>query len=324
MYELRKWIRISALGWWLWLQTLIAHSYCRLRAHLYKLTGTTNRAPRPGDSSISREWIQRLLRSGKHIGADTIVQKVEAEGLDGNRGLVGSMTRVLIQYNSESRKSGQNPASLMLKMSNTHSKFSTRRIAMGGHREALFYSSDLASSLPQGCLPKIIYSYGSGWLGEFVILMEDIKVRNPDAVGVNMLLGNQIWGVPPSIKVRDDPIPLLKKMYAQAAEFHAAFWRDRTLLKQEWMKGAPWHNGQGRARWELALQRAVAAWERAKEREAKSKGGIKFSPKLLKIMDRSLRGKLPFSFPLCYFVNSSFLVFFFPLKKVHGRHCRNT
>ena len=323
MYELRKWIRISALGWWLWLQTLLAHSYCRLRAHLYKLTGTTNRAPRPGDSSISREWIQRLLRSGKHIGADTIVQKVEAEGLDGNRGLVGSMTRVLIQYNSESRKSGQNPASLMLKMSNTHSKFSTRRatIAMGGHREALFYSSDLASSLPQGCLPKIIYSYGSGWLGEFVILMEDIKARNPDAVGVNMLLGNQIWGVPPSIKVRDDPLPLLKMMYAQAAEFHAAFWRDRMLLKQEWMKGVPWHYGQGRARWELALQRAVAAWDRAKERETKSKGGIKFSPKLLKIMDRSFHGQCLFLFLAIFeFIFFLFLLF----KKVHGRHCRNT
>ena len=293
MNELRKWIRISALGWWLWLQTLLAHSYCRIRAHLYKCTRTTNRAPRPGDASISREWIQRVLRSGKHISADTIVRKVDAEGLDGNRGYVGSITRVLIQYNSED---SVHPASLILKMSNTHNKFSIRRstIAMGGHREALFYSHDLASSLRQDCLPKIIYSYGSGWLGEFVILMEDIKARNPDAVGVNLLLGNQIWGVPPTIKVRDDPLPILKMMFARAAEFHAAFWRDRTLLEQEWMKGAPWYNGHGRARWELAVHRAAAAWQRAKKREAKSNGGIKFSSKMVQIIDSSLRGKCLF------------------------------
>lgn len=294
MSGLCKTARLFVWGRVLWIFTLIAHSYCLVRKGLYSILRRTNRPPRPGDTSVSCVWLQNVLQRTNRVKKGTnILPQVEVESLSGNRGLAGVMNRVKVVYGYNS--SNENPTSFILKMSNTHNNFGARKsiIAGGGGREALFYSSSIARSIRSGGLPGVIYSYGSRVLGEYVMLMEDLKLRNPNATGVNFMFGNQCWGIPTDMDIpKRDPLDVLRLMYSRAAEIHAAFWRDPSLLKQKWLKGAAWYNGKGRAQWELAIERGRLAWLAGKKRAAESKT-LKFSSKLVEVIDSSFQG-IPF------------------------------
>jgi hypothetical protein len=85
-------------------------------------------APRPGDSSVSSEWLSHILGRNGRLSASQQVVSVEAKGLDGNRGMVGAMTRLYVTYQkptpvaaaSDKEKNGDtfniDPPQLILKM----------------------------------------------------------------------------------------------------------------------------------------------------------------------------------------------------------------
>ena len=68
---------------------------------------------------------------------------------------------------------------------------------LGGIREAMYYNSKYARrAAALGRIPKTHYSHGSPWLGEMAVLMENLQAGSGvNRVGVNQLMGNQIWGV---------------------------------------------------------------------------------------------------------------------------------
>jgi hypothetical protein len=130
-------------------------------------------------------------------------------------------------------------------------------------------------------LPVAYYAYGSGLLGEFALILEDVTLSK--VAPVNFVFGNQIWGIPKPLDPPLDPLVVLEAMYLRAAEQHAKFWKNRTLLTLPWLKGANWYGGRGRAEWELTIERGRQAWETAKA----SATGAKFSLKLIAIIDQS-------------------------------------
>jgi hypothetical protein len=119
-------------------------------------------APRPGDTSISGEWLTKVLRSSSvyRLPSTREVDTVEAKGLDGNRGLVGAMTRLHITYRNATPKDTpfaeaaaaaadlakkeallppvEAPSSLILKMSRPGIAARKSAIVHGQHREAWY------------------------------------------------------------------------------------------------------------------------------------------------------------------------------------------
>ncbi|KAG5189793.1 hypothetical protein JKP88DRAFT_176593 [Tribonema minus] len=163
-----------------------------------------------------------------------------------------------------------------------------KAVICGGRvREALLYEMATAGSKFQGMvLPHSYYSHGSKLLGEYVVLLEDLRHRG--GVGVNMIMGNQMWGVPDALRNLADPVTVLKQAFTQAALLHAAYWNDAALLKKHWLKGAAWYAGRDRWSWESGIRRARLSWARTKAAVSNGALAIKLDEGLAAIMDASL------------------------------------
>ena len=147
-----------------------------------------------------------------------------------------------------------------------------------GIREVLFYKSKYASRMKEfQQIPKTYYLYGSRGLGEMVIIMEDLQGATP----VNHLMGNQIWKVPDATPIVDK-IDMLHAMFLQAACWHAQFWKDPSILNQQWMRNANYFLGQGRHQWEKSIAMAKKGWNKLKENSE-----IKFPAGFQEMMDKS-------------------------------------
>lgn len=192
--------------------------------------------PHPGDQSISPQWLTKALQH--RLDPTCQVVAVNPETLSGNRGLAGEMSRLRVEYDQPRAA----PKTFVLKM--TRPGFSGRRVTIAGgrHREAWFYSSQFASDPTVApLLPRTYFSYGSKVRGESVVLFEDLKDR-PYCVGVNMVMGNQIWGVPEgAVNPPRDPISTLEMIFTRAADIHAKYWRDPNLINSEWLKCSGWY-----------------------------------------------------------------------------------
>jgi hypothetical protein len=194
----------------------------------------------------------------------------------------------------ESKATAPHTLQLMVKLS-TDSEGGRVAVQAGGRaREAHFLASSLGQevrALLPGALPRLLEAYGSDLLGEYVIITEDVRAREGGAADVNLLLGNQIWGTPPgAAKPLDDPLPVLRRAFAQAAHVHAHFWCDARLRRTPWLKAAPWYAGRGRREWERAIAATKRYWTTAKSRWAQPASGVELSDRLCTFVDNSLNG----------------------------------
>lgn len=105
-----------------------------------------------------------------------------------------------------------------------------KAVIVGGRsRESTLYAQVSDGTLARHTLqplPRIHYAHGSPLLGEYVILMEDMA--RIGGVGVNMIMGNQIWGVPPRLQNIADP---LQVHYVLAAALMQLQFEAPTALK---------------------------------------------------------------------------------------------
>ncbi|KAF9190533.1 hypothetical protein BGZ51_008611 [Haplosporangium sp. Z 767] len=276
------------------LQSVAAQAYANLRRHVISIFGS-NHAPLPGDSQISIPWLTRILIDAGALPSQATITSAECKGLDGNRGMVGVMTRIAVTY---TLNKDTHELHLILKKSGDGRTHRFGNILSGHTREAIFYSSDLAKRIvPKTLLPKVYYAYESEWLGEYVILMEDVKQRHDKdkdpkkLVDVNFIFGNQIWGIPDSIDRQSLPpaAEMLEHMFVTAAETQAQHWNDASLLHLNWLKSTGWYRGTNRARWEWAVQVGASAWNKGKVKAESADYPVKYSDKFIKIMDESFK-----------------------------------
>lgn len=175
-----------------------------------------------------------------------------------------------------------------------------RAVRLSGQaREAIFLGSELAQQQLCGrcirptALPHVIGAAGSQLLGEYIVLMGDVDQRPGGAVGLNLLLGNQIWGLPRPIPehLHEEPLQALRAAMALAARMHAGFWNDADLLRQPYLKAVPWYHGYGRLAWEAGIVAARKYWQRAKRQwtgEAGAASGVHLSQAIVALVDNSL------------------------------------
>ncbi|KAK9679944.1 hypothetical protein K7432_016100 [Basidiobolus ranarum] len=250
---------------------------------LSKSRAFRHEVPFPGDESISPVWVTQILRSHGILDENTSVINVTVEDLQGNRGFIGALTRLRLTYSSDEENHSL-PKTLILKMSPTGIASRNFSIAIGQYREALFY--DKLGAQFSRFIPKTYFTYGSAVTGSYVILMEDL-VESRESVGVNLLFGNQVWGIPSPLTNAPEPVEVLKEMFMFAAELHAKYWNDPTLFTQKWARAAGWYKGTDRATWEWRMDAGRTSWEKCKVTIKDGSSGLKWSPKFVKIIDAS-------------------------------------
>ena len=262
------------------LQPYIGHVLAFLRTQLRRLLSLLRicplslQAPRPGDKTLHAAWLTFNMRKAGLLSATSSVASAVIAPVDANRGLSGRTFRVLITYTAGS----EGPASLILKMSGNSVHDRKSIISMGHRREALFYGSVLSRSAE--AIARVVHTHGSNLFGEFSLLVEDVTVTHK-VTPVNFVFGNQIWGAP---TVDADPVETLKKMYLTAADLHAAYWNDASIVKTTWLKCSDWYRGEGEALWTEAMDQSRARWQKALTKPI----AASFSPKLVKIITDSL------------------------------------
>ena len=79
-----------------------------------------------------------------------------------------------------------------------------------------------------------------------------------------------------------DKIELLRAMYFHAAEQHARYWNDPSLLQQSWMRNSNWFKGCNRHTWELSMEAAKQGWQKARQNPK-----LKFPPGFVEVVDAS-------------------------------------
>jgi Ecdysteroid kinase-like family len=223
-------------------------------------------AVRAGDTSINVAWLTDVLRASNVLAGDGHVDSVALQNLGENRGLAGDMCKLSIRYAVDG---SDGPETLVLKRSRGGAQSRMNCIHSSMWREAKFYEAlrdgEISRVLPT---VKAHFAHHSALLGEYTVLMDDVFAEcNGDGdgeqrrvVGVNMVTGNQIWGVPIDTFWRQTPVDAVEMMFDAAADMHAAHWRDPALLQSTWLKGADWYRGEHRARWQAGLERARSSW----------------------------------------------------------------
>ena len=248
-----------------------AKIFSRVRDYMYGILSYFGweGPPSPSRKVVTTQWLSRIL--------DTNIIMLHEEGLGEHRGFVGKVTVLQMETDDD------NKLSLILKTS--HPQISSRLAGLGGIREAFYYRSKYARhAVELGRIPKIYYSQGSRWLGEMVVLMENLQTGNEEQrhIGVNQLMGNQIWGVSAGIPEHVNKLELLNAMYYHAAEMHAKYWMDKSLLKETWMRNTSWFHGGGRHYWELTMKAAHQGWLQIRTHE-----NLKFPDGFVDVVDAS-------------------------------------
>jgi hypothetical protein len=132
------------------------------------------------------------------------------------------------------------------------------------YRNALFYNSELGKTFKEfGLIELPIYAYGSSLLGEYVLVMRDLKLLR-GAKPFNEVMGNQIFG--DGCQDIDLAVRKLRALFSRMARVHARYWCDAKLLAYRWLKhGEQRHNsGWGRFVWQQSFDNGAAYWQRAK------------------------------------------------------------
>ena len=269
----------------IYFRALVATVLAYIRAFVWKLSAGGAVPARPGDRSLSAVWLRQVLEANGYRGFS--IKSMQIGDNANNRGLDGSINKIHLEYEPADASVSLPPTRFVLKTSVSGFTGRAKTMCQRSFRESWFYASALFRNLAPN-YPRVFYSYGSSLMGEMVALAEDISVI-PGATPANFVFGNQIWGIPVEVKPKRDEVATLECVFTQAARMHALYWKDDTLLKpqQSWLKHNGWYSNQGREEWEVALNKIWNYWKRGKSRALDTSSGLKFSPRLIAIVDKS-------------------------------------
>ena len=240
---------------------------------------TSDRAPMAGEMHVNSAWLTRQLQTAKLVGSARRVSSATLNDVEANRGLASVVHRVRVVLDDG--------AALDLILKRSFDSIDGRKNVIVGcwWREAKFLTSDFArDDTVAPYTQSVVAASGSALLGEFAILMRDVTKAPFECGGLNYLYGNQIWGHN-GRKLSDAAIlSTLERVWLAAAPMHAKFFNDRALLDHQWLRGAPWLIGEGRMRWELALDTTRRGWYAALPRLA----GIGIEERFIALLTRSI------------------------------------
>lgn len=185
----------------------------------------------------------------------------------------------------------------------------SRRLGLA--REALFYntlapkvklsktSSDESCEISDSGMPKIYYSSGDMTDGSKIVIMEDLSKRFVDS-GILFGPGNpNNWKRDLDRKIAEvypSAIPtsydVANQTFLAIANVHATFWRDQTLLTEEysWLRGSSWIRGNDEASWKASQTMIQTMWENYLQNSKNESKGIVWDPLVRRIVEEAIKG----------------------------------
>jgi hypothetical protein len=237
-------------AWFFQLVGAISH----VLAFLVRTFGSSVRAPMAGETTVSAAWLTSALRDAKTIGTQRHVRSVVLETVDDNRGLAGVVTKVTAVLDDSS--------TVPLVVKRSHNDVGGRtNVAVGcWWREARFLARMARDDTTAPFTSSVVAAHWSTLLCEYTLVMRDLTKAPYECMGVNLKYGNQIWG-DKGHKLDDNGVlDLVGRVWLSVAPMHAKFWNDRSLVAQDWLRGASWLRGEGQTRWNLSLESTRRCW----------------------------------------------------------------
>ena len=228
------------------------------------------------------EAIEKLLRDT--CGENGSIMCTPVSGTGGSSG--AQMQRItLVDSNSKEC------LSLVVKIIPNDERKTGISKAIGLAREALFFNEFAAEVNKMLGLPKLWYAEGDFATGEKVIVMEDLK----DATQSGYFFGP---GSPLNHGKNLEEIceragnPHCKEVAAAtfraAAELHARYWEDESLLKLPWLRGSSWVQCTDEESWTRAQQTAVSFWNSFRLQRETGEAKVAWPEDVFAIVDASM------------------------------------
>ena len=265
---------------------ILVQVYCFLKvsAWLKRFRRSYHFCEQPdGTIRLSDDFAQRILE-GQH-GPD--IPRIESARIASavGGGFIGAVNTIEIVWPAGTDEGL--PRTLLMKTVLPTVGLRCASLLQGQTREAEAYRWSGRCDLVKSLMARCYYADCSSLTGEFVVIMEDLS---PDSIAATKLLGNQCWG-PCEVPARftTDRYQIFETIYLKAADLHAAYWRDRSLLSKPWLKYTDYHRGKDRKRYELGLIAMKACWRRVEAHLQQGGAGFVFSDRICGLFDEASR-----------------------------------
>ena len=251
------------------------------------------------DNKIDPSWINDNIHSHDGHVSECVVKDISNDTRKGD--VVRNGATLLLQLTCQHDDKDDTTMTLVAKQVPQSGLTSSRQLGLA--RESIFYNKlsskiQLSSTLIS-CIPEIYYSYGDIESGSKVVIMEDLSSNYIDS---GVLFGN---GNPNNWK--RDLESIVKKAYPQnnvpsaydvanltfqaIAHVHAKFWRDKSLLEDEYnyLRCSSWINGKDEKSWRASQGMIQGIWEKYNSAVERS-NGIQWDPLVRQLVDKAMEG----------------------------------
>jgi hypothetical protein len=158
---------------------------------------------------------------------------------------------------------------------------------LGLPRECLFYE-ELASTLNVKT-PAVHFSYGNMETGEKILVLENLSdcIQSGYFFGPISPLnwGKDLKALTASASEGLTETDIAKKAFLMAANLHAKYWNDPSLMSKVWLRSTQWYIGEDKQSWTASQKIAVDAW--ACVRDPTKSSEIVWNDYLVSVMESS-------------------------------------
>lgn len=160
--------------------------------------------------------------------------------------------------------------------------------------------SDTSEGLPASFIPKIHYASGDMRDGSKIVVMEDLSEDYVDS-GILFGPGNpNNWKRKLNEKIAEaypsivpTSFDVANQTFIAIANVHAAFWRDKELLKEAycWLRGSPWICGNNETSWRASQGILQTTWKKyLTDPNNDSNEHILWDPLVWSIVEKAIKG----------------------------------
>eukprot|EP00127_Corallochytrium_limacisporum_P007509 Clim_evm31s253 gene=Clim_evmTU31s253 len=289
------------------LYTRAAFAVLARRFYVYSApSGHVTHLSRPPLAFICRDrnYMTQVIQN-KNSNKGLLVTRVVHGDLEDNRGLVSAINQLKLETHTG------DTINVIVKSHSEGLESSYRALTIGQWREAHFLrhlmdhkqdetSHNIVEATQETSLralvspfklytPRIFFAGAQSFTGDYVIISELVEPR----VGMNLCLGNQIWGLPDGFR---NPFSLGNRgacvaMGALCGKMHRPFLNDPRLAEDRpelrFLRAHQWYLGANRLRWESAAFAIRRAWLRCKHQMGTD--GVQWNSELTLLLDAVMR-----------------------------------
>ena len=237
----------------------------------------------PGATAAVEDWTKKLELDDRGV----LPYSSSESAFTGAGGSYNELHRLTL---SDSR--GKILSSLIVKSTPRGKREQTQSIRQGLAREAMFFNA-LAPKVEQLVrVPKVLYAEGDLDTGEKIIIMEDLK----DVTQTGYFFGpgsplNHEKDLKEICERAGNPHckEVAAATFRAAAELHARYWEDESLLKLPWLRGSSWVTGLSEESWRESQRSAIDQWKIFLQRCTDGAASVAWPQELISVVDASLR-----------------------------------